>query len=154
MDRPSIDRTNPAIFKAYNKAALEATKAAADAGLGRDLIELVNTRVSQVNGCVRCLSIHAPAARKHGVTQDLLDLLPAWRETGAFTPEQMAALGLAEALTALDGSLPSAQKVAVQIFSPDQLAALEWCIITINSFNRISIASGHGPLHRSGDQQA
>ena len=77
MDRPSIDRTNPAIFKAYNKAALEATKAAADAGLGRDLIELVNTRVSQVNGCVRCLSIHAPAARKHGVTQDLLDLLPA-----------------------------------------------------------------------------
>ena len=34
---------------------------------------------------------------------------------------------------------------AAACFNSDQLAALEWTIILINSFNRISIASHHQP---------
>ena len=34
---------------------------------------------------------------------------------------------------------------ATEVFSPEQVAALEWAIILINSYNRISIGSGHPP---------
>ena len=34
-------------------------------------------------------------------------------------------------------------EAAAEVFSDEQLTAIEWTIVLINSFNRISIASGH-----------
>jgi len=39
------------------------------------LIELVNIRASQINGCAFCLSIHIPEGRKTGLTDQQVDLL-------------------------------------------------------------------------------
>ncbi|MDT9407727.1 carboxymuconolactone decarboxylase family protein [Corynebacterium rouxii] len=155
--RPYLDKTHPAAYKALIGVAQEAKKACADAGVGRDLVELVNVRVSQLNGCPMCLSIHVPAARKEGVDEVKLDILPAWRDSKEFSPLERAALGLAEALTSrsavtgvIDGSgCESAQDAAGEVFNTEQIAALEWAVIVMNSFNRLSIASGHPVLRRS-----
>ena len=100
--RPFIDKIHPENYKAITQAAAASRKASRAAGLDDGLIELVNTRVSQINGCRTCLSIHAPAARNAGISQLKLDVLPSWHEAEIFTDEECAALTLAESLTVLD----------------------------------------------------
>lgn len=143
--RPYIDKSNPDIYKALVKTASASKKACQEAGLSTALVELVNTRVSQINGCVTCLSIHAEGARKAGVPQVKLDVLPAWRDTELFDDPERAALLLAESLTTLDHSEDRdvTTSYVKQFFNEEQLVALQWAIIVIGAFNRVSIASGH-----------
>jgi AhpD family alkylhydroperoxidase len=144
--RPFIDKIHPENYKALAQAAASSRKSSREAGLDDDrLIELVNTRVSQINGCRTCLSIHAPAARKAGVSQLKLDVLPSWHEAEIFTDQEFAALTLAESLTVLDKTEDRdaiAAEVA-QYLTTEQISAIEWSTILINAFNRISIASDH-----------
>ena len=78
-------------------------------GLEHSLLELVKTRVSQINGCAYCLDMHTKDARAAGETEQRLYLLPAWRETGLYTPRERAALAWAEAVTRLtDQHVPDA----------------------------------------------
>ncbi|KAB3522675.1 carboxymuconolactone decarboxylase family protein [Corynebacterium sp. zg254] len=152
-DRPYLDKSQPATYKAMVGVTKEVGKASKAAGIDRALSELINIRVSQINGCVACLSVHVPAARRAGVSPLKLDLLPAWRDAEVFTERERACLTVAEALTVpsagsgtLSGpALDSALADAAQVLNDDELAAAQWTAIAINAFNRISIASGHPP---------
>ncbi|MFC3996724.1 carboxymuconolactone decarboxylase family protein [Nocardiopsis sediminis] len=147
-ERPYIDKQHPEVYKAAVKAAAASRTAAHEAGLGDDTIEIINIRVSQINGCPTCLSVHFPKALKAGVQQSTLDLLPAWREAGVFTDEQKAALLLAESLTVIDPTIDRDfvnARAAVHL-TKDQISAVEWITTMINAFNRVSIASGHPAL--------
>ncbi|MFI1035422.1 carboxymuconolactone decarboxylase family protein [Streptomyces sp. NPDC020951] len=128
------------------RQASDAVRAiASDAGLDRTTVELINLRVSQMNGCAYCLSIHTRAALRAGETPLRLGVLAAWRDTEMFTPPERAALTLAEATT--DMTRPTAQTAAYeaarQVLTDDQISAAIWVAITINAFNRVSIMSGH-----------
>lgn len=149
-ERPYIDKEHPEVYKALGKAAAASRAASNEAGLGDDTIELVNVRVSQINGCPTCLSIHLPKARKAGVKQSTLDVLPAWREAAPFTEEQRAALLLAESLTVIDPTIDrdAVNARAAAHLTTAQIAAVEWTTTLINAFNRVSIASGHPVLER------
>ncbi|MEJ6549126.1 carboxymuconolactone decarboxylase family protein [Corynebacterium sp. USCH3] len=151
--RPYIDKIHPDIYRALNGTVRAARKSYADVGLPVALVELVNVRVSQINGCPTCLSVHIPTAREAGVDQLLIDLLPSWRQdnSGVFTASQRAALELAEALTEPQpgtGRTTVEQAVvdAGREFDEAQLSALQWAIILINAYNRVSIGSGHPPV--------
>ena len=148
--RPFIDREMPDVYTAMTRASATSRKASNEAGLDDDLIELINVRVSQINRCLTCLSIHVPRARQAGITQRQLDLLPAWREAGekSFTAQQLACLRLAEALTVLDvgEDLDGLAEAASAHLTRAQIAAVQWTTTLINAFNRISIASGHPAL--------
>ena len=48
-------------------------------GLDHRLIALVNTRVSQINGCAYCLHMHSRDARAQGEAEERLYVLDAWR---------------------------------------------------------------------------
>lgn len=149
--RPYIDKVHPEVYRALNGAARAGRTACGDAGVPRSLTELVNVRVSQINGCPTCLSIHVPAAKRAGVPDHLLDMLPSWRQevTGAYGDRERAALGLAEALTRPgDGavSVTRALSDARRVFTEQQVSALEWVIVLINAYNRVSIGSGHPPM--------
>ena len=61
-------------------------------------------RVSQINGCAYCLHMHAPEARKAGISQEKLDVPAAWRESPAFEVRERAALGWAESLTRIEAT--------------------------------------------------
>ncbi|HEY2347836.1 MAG TPA: carboxymuconolactone decarboxylase family protein [Puia sp.] len=111
----------------------------AKSGLGQPLIDLVNFRVSQMNGCAYCLDMHAKDLRAMGESEQRLYLLSAWREAPLYSERERAALGWAEAVTKAE--IPDEIYTEVcREFSEDEMIDLTTAVITINSFNRINIA--------------
>jgi AhpD family alkylhydroperoxidase len=143
--RPFLDKSEPEVWDAAEAFANSVAKAAAARGLTRAEIELINVRVSQMNECVFCLNLHARRARKAGVAQQHLDALAGWRGTALFSERESAMLAVAEAATRLPLTEDAiADLVAVRnILGDDAFAAAEWVALTINTFNRISVLSGH-----------
>ncbi|MFE8950007.1 carboxymuconolactone decarboxylase family protein [Streptomyces sp. NPDC003233] len=140
-----IDKQSPKAYHALVQTSEAVRATAAEAGLDRTLVELINLRVSQINGCAYCLHVHTRAALRAGDTPDRLGVLAAWRETELFTPAERAALALAEATTAAadTAAQDAAYAAARDVLTDDQLAAVIWVAVTINAFNRVSIMSRH-----------
>ena len=110
-------------------------------GLEPSLYELINMRVSQINGCAFCLAMHSSDARKHGETEARLHLLPAWRETPLYTERERAALAWAEALTRIgpEGVADELYEDTRRHFSEAEMVKLSLTITVINSWNRLMI---------------
>jgi AhpD family alkylhydroperoxidase len=107
-----------------------------------ELGELIKIRASQINHCAFCLDMHTTDARKHGVSQQKLDLLAAWEEAGdLFTERERAALALTEAITELDdGHVPDEVYArAARVFSERELGQVIAMAVTINAWNRINV---------------
>lgn len=94
-----IDKQSPKAYHALVQTSEAVRATAADAGLERSVVELINLRVSQLNGCAFCLDVHTRAALRAGEDTRRLGVLAAWRDTELFTPLERAALALAEATT-------------------------------------------------------
>ncbi|WP_330481084.1 carboxymuconolactone decarboxylase family protein [Streptomyces sp. NBC_00724] len=143
--RVFIDKQSPKAYHALTETAEAVRAVAADAGLDRALVELVNLRVSQVNGCAYCLNVHTRAALRAGETTQRLGVLAAWRDTELFTARERAALALAEAVTEPSNAAAqeSAYDAARRALTDDEISAAIWVAITINAFNRVSIMSKH-----------
>jgi AhpD family alkylhydroperoxidase len=129
--------------------ALEALQAVgatvAASGLPEQTADLVNLRVSQINGCGVCLLGDVRIAKKHGETDDRLAVVAAWREAPFFTAAERAALALAEAVTRLsDRPDPVPDEVwdeAARHYDEQTLAALVLQIANINLWNRLNVAT-------------
>ena len=110
-------------------------------GLEHAILELVKTRVSQINGCAYCLDMHTKDARAAGETEQRLYALSAWRETPFFSDRERAALAWAEAVTRIDGGVPDeAFEAAREHFAEKELVDLTWAVIAINGWNRLAIS--------------
>src|SRR5918998_3289850 len=70
-----------------------------ESGLEHSLLELVKTRVSQLNGCAFCIDMHTKDARAAGETEQRLYGLSAWREAPYYSERERAALAWAEVVT-------------------------------------------------------
>lgn len=141
-----LDKADPASWKALNALAAAVREAAAAAGVGRDVVELANVRISQLNGCAYCLNLHVRLAEEAGVAPVKLRVLPAWRETAMiFTELEEAALAIAEAVTLLpdEDERVAALESARFAVGDSTYSALCWAATTMNTFNRISIVSRH-----------
>ncbi|GGW14158.1 alkyl hydroperoxide reductase AhpD [Streptomyces capoamus] len=140
-----VDKQSPKAYHALVQTSEAVRAVAAEAGLDRVLVELVNLRVSQLNGCAYCLHLHTRAALRAGDTAQRLGVLAAWRETDLFTPAERAALALAEAITAAadTAAQDTAWAAARDVLTEDQVSAVVWVAVTINAFNRVSIMSRH-----------
>lgn len=106
------------------------------------LLHLIKYRVSQINGCAYCLDMHSKDLRAAGETEQRLYVLDAWREAPFYSDRERAALEWAEALTLVtDGHVPDEVfETASKQFSEKELIDLTMAVVTINSWNRISIA--------------
>ncbi|MFE4545339.1 hypothetical protein [Arthrobacter sp. NPDC056727] len=51
-----LDKSDPGSWKALNGVALKVAGSAEAAGLGRAVVELLNVRVSQLNGCANAFN--------------------------------------------------------------------------------------------------
>ncbi|MEU1086322.1 carboxymuconolactone decarboxylase family protein [Streptomyces sp. NPDC005576] len=140
-----IDKQSPKAYHALVATSGAVRAVAEEAGLSRTLVELVNLRVSQLNGCASCLDVHTRAALRAGDTARRLGVLAAWRDTEVFTAEERAALALAEATTnpADAAQQEGSYALARETLSDDQIAAVIWVAVAINAFNRVSIMSKH-----------
>ncbi|TDC19904.1 carboxymuconolactone decarboxylase family protein [Actinomadura bangladeshensis] len=144
----------PAARVDFAKAAPKAFKAligfdaAAREGLDPALVELVQIRASQLNGCAYCLHMHTSDARKAGESEERLHMTAVWREAaGFFTDRERAALDLTEAVTLVSrGGVPDTVYArAAGLFGEDELARLLALIFTINTWNRIAISTAKVP---------
>ncbi|MFD1936948.1 MULTISPECIES: carboxymuconolactone decarboxylase family protein [Nonomuraea] len=137
---------NPAtVVPGAMQGLLAVGKAVEGTGLPKNLLELVNLRASQINGCSVCVDMHARALRKDGESDERLFAVAAWRDTPYFTDEERAALALAEHLTRL-ADTPEAVPdpiwdEAADSFDERQLAALILGIATVNLWNRLNAAT-------------
>jgi AhpD family alkylhydroperoxidase len=107
-----------------------------------ELAELIKIRASQINHCAFCLDMHTRDARKHGVSDQKLDVLAAWEEAGGlFTERERAALALTEAITELgDGHVPDeVYERSAEVFSERELGQVIALAVTINAWNRINV---------------
>ena len=122
-------------------------KAVEEAGLDKQLVELVKLRVSQINNCAFCLQIHLNVARRIGVPQEKLDLVATWEEAGIFSARERAALAWAEQLARLAGHSVSDESYAAarEHFSEDELLWLSVAIANINAWNRLGAAFRFAP---------
>lgn len=129
------------------KAMLGVHSYVQNSGLSLGLLELVKMRVSQINGCAFCIAMHVPLARKHGVSEDQLHLLAAWREAPIYSPQERAALAWSEALTRLtEGDVSDAVYFEIrQHFSEKEVADLSFAIAEINAWNRLMICTRTPP---------
>lgn len=143
--RINVAKRSSTMYLGLISLTQEVTAAARQAGVDPGLSELLKVRASQINGCAYCLRIHTEDALKHGESKDRLAVLPAWRDTSYFTPAERAALALTEALTILPNQQVPDDVVqqAREHLTQDQYIAVTWIVLTINTWNRISIASGY-----------
>ncbi len=118
-----------------------------NSGLSLGLMELVKIRVSQINGCAFCIAMHVALGRKHGISEDQMHLLAAWREAPVYSPKERAALAWAEALTRLTGGDVSDEVYAEvrQQFSEKEAADLSFAVAEINAWNRLMICTRTPP---------
>jgi AhpD family alkylhydroperoxidase len=135
-------------------AMLELERKVRSSGLEANLIRLVKTRASQLNGCAYCLHMHALEARAAGESEERLYLLGAWRESPLYSPRERAALAWTEALTLLaDSHAPDDVYAELgREFSEPERVKLTMVIVAINGWNRIAV--GFRLLHATGDDRA
>jgi len=116
-------------------------------GLDSKLLELIKIRASQINGCAYCLDMHTKDARAIGETEQRIYALNAWRETPFYSEAEQAALEFTEALTFVSTSrVPDDLYERVRKhFDEKQYVQLIMAINTINSWNRLSVATGAVP---------
>ncbi|MBB3352493.1 carboxymuconolactone decarboxylase family protein [Rhizobium lentis] len=137
---------NPALVLPEAMQALNAlSKVPTETGLSPRLLELVNLRASQINGCSVCIDGHWRIARKHGETDERLFAVAGWRDAPYYSEAERAALALTEAVTRTsDRADPVPDEIwdeATRHYDGRSLAALVIAIANINVWNRLNIAT-------------
>jgi AhpD family alkylhydroperoxidase len=136
--RVAYAQQSPTLFKKF----LELSNALREAGIDQKIYDLIDIRASQLNGCAFCLDMHVKEAKIHGERELRLYHVSIWRESPLFSPRERAALAWTEALTRLsEHGVPDAlyEQVRAQ-FSEKELVDLTFLIMTINGWNRVSVA--------------
>lgn len=141
--RVNILQTQPEAYKAL----MGIEKYIASTSLDPTHKELIKIRASQINGCAFCINMHTKDARKMGMTEHKIYLLNAWKEVkGLYTEEERVILAMTEEVTLIQNHLSDATyNKAIQLFDENYVAQLILMIATINTWNRIAIATEMQP---------
>ena len=117
-------------------------KALSCSTLGKPLIELVNLRISQINGCAFCLEMHTRLLRDGGYPLDKLDSLAGWHASPLYDARERAALGWAESVTDISRThAPDDVFDALKAnFSEAEIADLTFVVALMNALNRLAIS--------------
>ena len=143
MRHVNLSKQHPDAYKTVMALSQQAAQAFVDSGLDPKLAELVRIRVSQINGCAFCLRMHTRDALKLGESTDRIAVLAAWWESQYFTEQEQAVLALAEDVTKLP--VPDHATWDNDSLSDEQVSAVSWLAIVMNSWNRIAVRS-HYPV--------
>nr|WP_315595670.1 carboxymuconolactone decarboxylase family protein [uncultured Cupriavidus sp.] len=126
-----------------NQKALIALSQACKTGpLGERLVELIQLRVSQINGCGVCIDMHWRDLIKQGVDPRHLNAIAGWREAPFFDARERVALAWAEAVNALphrddtDAVYPELR----EHFSEEEIAQMLYTIAAIRGWNVMNLS--------------
>lgn len=136
--RLNYAKLSPAAYQGFI-----ATKTALDGStLGKQFIELINLRISQINGCAFCLEMHTRGLREGGYPQAKLDSLAGWHASERFDARERAALAWAESVTHISVThAPDEAYEALRAhFTDAEISDLTFAIALMNAFNRMAIS--------------
>ena len=106
----------------------------------RSLLELVDFRISQINGCAYCLDMHSKDARAGGETEQRLYMLSAWREIPSlYTARERAALTWAEGVNSHHVPQQLFDEVKKQL-SDEELIDLTLAVGALGIWNKLNLA--------------
>lgn len=136
ITRETLDHLAPEVVVALRTI----TAAISVSTIGKDLLELIKLRASQINGCAFCLQFHLNSARKLNIPSEKLDLLATWREAGIYSDRERAALDWTEAVTLIAQHHITDELYAEvsRHFSEQEFVFLTAAIGHINYWNRIA----------------
>ncbi len=137
--RLNYREASPSVFNAM----IHIVQTLHKSGLEESLMNLVDIRASQINGCAWCLDMHTKDALALGETEQRLLLVPVWREAQCYTDRERAALAWTEALTEICNTrdVPDdVYEMARAQFSEKELVDLTLAVIAINGWNRLNVA--------------
>lgn len=128
--------TVPLIYKAYASLG--------DSALNEGLRSLLELRVSQINGCSYCCTLHTNEAQKNGISQKKLDMLPTWyssKGNGVFSDKELVSLRWCEAVTHCGlTDIEGIKKEMLNFFSKEELVEITSSIALMNALNRMAIS--------------
>jgi AhpD family alkylhydroperoxidase len=135
----SINKEEPRIYPIM----MEANKLLTAFEIDRKTQELVRIRASQINGCGYCINHHTKDALKVGETAQRIFALSAWWETPFFTEEEELILKITEEVTRISehGVKEELFQEGLRALGEKKMAQLIFIICTINTWNRIAIAT-------------
>ncbi len=112
---------------------------------------LIELRVSQINGCVYCVDLHATQAREAGETQQRIDCVAVWQECEFFDARERTALAWADAVTLLPdtGAPDDLYDTLAEHFPEQEIVDLTFIIATMNAWNRLAVSFRHLPETRA-----
>jgi AhpD family alkylhydroperoxidase len=125
-----------------SRRLFEFAKALQGSSLGNTILDLVNIRASQINGCAFCVDMHCKEAKIHGEQELRLYHVAIWRESPLFTDRERAALEWTEAVTKLDGEVipDELYESVLKHFSEQELSELTFAVGVINMWNRLNVS--------------
>lgn len=124
------------------KAMINLSMSVKKSSIGELLVELVNLRVSQINGCGVCIDMHWRDLIRQGAEPRHLNAIAGWREAPFFSPRERAALGWAEAVNSLPhhDDTDAAYTELAQHFNQTEIAELTYGIAVIRGWNVINLS--------------
>lgn len=105
----------------------------------RSLLNLIDYRISQINGCAFCLDMHSKDLRAEGETEQRLYVLDAWREAPFYSDRERAALSWAEAVNRRSVPDEVFEEVKKE-FTESEIMDLTMAVVGINSYNMLNIS--------------
>ena len=110
--------------------------------LGARLVELVNLRISQINGCGLCVDMHWRDLLGQGAEPRHLNAVAAWREAPFFSEREKAALRWAEIVNGQPHSDASDEEFARvrEHFSETEVVELGYAVAAIKGWNMLNLS--------------
>jgi AhpD family alkylhydroperoxidase len=105
-------------------------------------VELINLRVSQINGCGVCVDMHWRDLIKQGADPRHLNSIAGWRESPFFSERERAALAWAEAVNALPhkDDTDAAFRAVKEHFNDEEIAQMGYAISVIRGWNMLNLS--------------
>ena len=123
------------------KGLIDAGDALKTSPVGKKIVDLVNLRVSLINGCAYCVDLHWRDLIAEGMEPRVLNSITTWHENNFFSPRECAALHWAEVVTRVgETRAPDEDFNALkEHFSDAEISDLTCAIALMNAWNRIAI---------------
>ena len=154
---PEVTVTNRRADSSANQDLTQLARHGADAfgykanlRIDRKLAQLLRLRVSQINNCTYCLTLHYEAARDAGIPRPVIDTLTAWWETDFHDDAARAAFAYTEAITRVADATVAEEFGArhdalAEHFSPEEILEIIGIVINMNVWTRLKLAEGASP---------
>jgi AhpD family alkylhydroperoxidase len=124
------------------KALINLSASVKQSSLGERLVELINLRISQINGCGFCVDMHWRDLIRQGVEPRHLNAVTVWREAPFFSERERAALRWVEIVNNQphsDASNEEYERVR-EYFSETEIVELGYAVAAIKGWNMLNLS--------------